>query len=614
MKAADQTDRASRGPSLEPAFAEGHHIAPTAGVSLLYHSWNRGEAVEAEAALAPAPLTSHGDIPPIQVRQEEPLPTRLEADVLLERYFRFAAPTYRFLHRPTFETWASRLLTGDRLAPAQTACTLLVFAQSLLYTKQGDRYVNGGDPDLLRCHYYFEKAKSLLNHEPGPASVASVQARLAMCLYLLSTFRINECRFCFSLACTILTSIGLHRKSAAASKMDLVMFESRKRTFWCAYVLDDYLSVMLGRPRMLRDEDIDQPYPRNIDDQDLLSPESAEDLPLHGNLEAFIAHADLAKLMGRNNDLLYPLRSSVTEDELYDRTNEMLDAVSKWKDGLPDFLKPREKTLTGDRTFERQNTILKLAHAHLRILITRRCLLADLGRLGRRTPAILDDRALKPIQECANAVNTILTVMQDLMQLGNFYQAFWFTPYTSLVAISTLYVYIIQGSRANIPPLAVPDATSMFEKATFCQDRLAALAPEGSQANRHYHLLSRLRQRAEKDALRSKWIKISGGEAAAMSTAAHEQRMSFDVLLATTNSSTVGNGGTQEQQAYTADARFGDFNARPHNQDDADLVANGQFTPSEDDVMFQNLLGWESLDTVGFPAGGDIFDLSFPSS
>lgn len=622
MRSPDQTARVSRGPSLEPAFAEGHHIAPTAGVSLLYHSWNRGEAGEAEAALAPAPLTSHGDIPPIQVRQEEPLPTKLEADVLLERYFRFAAPTYRFLHRPTLETWASRLLDGERLAPAQTACTLLVFAQSLLYTKQGDRYVNGADPDLIRCHYYFEKAKSLLNHEPGPASVASVQARLAMCLYLLSTFRINECRFSFSLACTILTSIGLHRKTAAASKMDLVTFESRKRTFWCAYVLDDYLSVMLGRPRMLRDEDIDQPYPRNIDDQDLLSPESAEDLPLHGNLEAFIAHADLAKLMGRNNDRLYPLHS-ITEDELYDRTNEMLDAVSKWKDGLPDFLKPREKTLTGDRTFERQNTILKLAHAHLRILITRRCLLADLGRLGRRTPAILDDRALKPIQECANAVNTVLTVMQDLMQKGNFYQAFWFTPYTSLVAISTLYVYIIQGSRANIPPLAVPDANSMFEKATFCQDRLAALAPEGSQANRHYQLLSRLKQRAEKDALRSKWIQISGRDsAAAIAPSAHgEQRMAFDDSVDTTHSSTVVGSGAHEQhqQAYrTTDTRFGgDFNARPHttiSQDDADLVANGQFTPSEDDVMFQNLLGWESLDTVGFPAGGDIFDLDFPSS
>ncbi|EXJ67998.1 uncharacterized protein A1O5_08613 [Cladophialophora psammophila CBS 110553] len=625
----EHTPHLSRGPSLEPTFAEGHHIAATAGVSFLYHSWNRGDAVEGEAVLPSAPLTCHGDIPPVQVRQDQPFPKREEADALLERYFRFATPTYRFLHRPTLEKWTSQLLSGARMLTAEVACTLLVFSQSLLYTREGDRYVDGEDQDLNRSQFYFEKAKSLLNQEPGPASVTSVQARLAMCLYLLSTFRINECRFCFSLACTLLTSIGLHRKISSAHRLDLVTLESRKRTFWCAYVLDDYLSVMLGRPRMLRDEDIDQPYPRNIDDQDLLSSESPEDLPLHGNLEAFIAHADLAKLMGRNSDLLYPIQP-LSEDQLFDRTNSMLEATLEWKDSLPDFLKPRDKTLAGQRTFERQNTVLKLAYAHLRILVTRRCLLADFSRLGRRASSVLDERALNPIRECASAISTILNTTCDLIQRAAMYQSFWFTQYIALVAVSTLYVFVIQSSRANIPPGVFPDMNVFFDKAKLCQDQLATMAPEGSQARRHCQLLSRLRLRAEKDAARAKrsnGMRASGLEQTAISrtAASHEFAPPSTTSHLTSSSEPADSQGipgprpthpdpTSEQPEYANDAvRPGGESglSRMDGDVDVDAALVSQFTPSDDDFMFQNLLGWgwESLDTVGFPGEGDLFSI-----
>ncbi|ETI22253.1 hypothetical protein G647_06326 [Cladophialophora carrionii CBS 160.54] len=580
----------------------------------------------------------------MKVRQDQPMPSREEADALLERYFRFATPTYRFLHRPTLEKWTSGLLTGERLSTAEAACTLLVFSQALLYMKDNDRYVDGGDQDLHRSQFYFERAKSLLNQEPGPASLASVQSRLALCLYLLSTFRINECRYVFSLACTILTSLGLHRESSAASsKLDLVALESRKRTFWCAYVLDDYLSVMLGRPRMLRDEDIDQPYPRNIDDQDLLSSESPDELPLHGNLEAFIAHADLAKLMGRNSDLLYPLQP-LTEDQLFDRTNEMLDSVTQWRDRLPDFLKPRDKTLAGHRTFERQNTVLKLAYAHLRILVTRRCLLADFSRLGHSTPSpamsILDDRALKPLQECVAAITTILNATHDLIQRNALYQAFWFTQYIALVAISTLYVYVIQSSRASLPAGIFPGVDAIFDKARLCQDYLAKLAPEGSQARRHCNLLSRLRRRAEKDAARARRVDMGVGTVVGATTVAADSGSESSLPArvnvpsaseaATTRGPVVESeghgrgidsqrdtGASDHQDGGTAGGAVGvGENFRGLEAANLDLAADkgvtAQFTPSEDDFMFQNLLGWgwETLDTVGFPGDGDVFKLS----
>ncbi|KAI1627955.1 hypothetical protein EDD37DRAFT_560252, partial [Exophiala viscosa] len=577
----------SRPASLEPpqTFAEGQHIGPSAGVSFLYHGWSRGATSEEEASLPPALLTCHGDIPQPPANKNQPLPTTEEARILVERYFQFATPTYRFLHRPTVEQWTSHLLEGRRMSISEMACVLIVFSQALLYTTTGDRY-------------HFDKARSLLNQEPGPGIVYSVQARLAMCLYLLSTFRINECRFCFSLACTILTSIELHRKTPATPKLDLLTLESRKRTFWCAYVLDNYLSVMLGRPRILHDGDIDQEYPRNINDHDLLSSESPEDLPLHGNLEAFIAQADIAKLMARNSQLLYPLQS-LTENEVFERTNEMLKALNRWRDSLPEFLKPRDKTLAGQRTFERQNTVLKFAHAHLRILITRRCLLADFNRLGRSAPSIKDDRALKPIQECMTAVCTILNAVLDVREKGSLYQSFWFTPYVALVAISTLYVFIIQDSRSILPQGLFPEIATYFEKAKFCQKILAALSPEGSQAHRHHRLLDRLRDRAEKDAAHA------GQGEEPDSGLGPPQPSHMTHIPATNPRLPLGQTGYPATQVGTSslvvDRRGGPHNSEAtfdNNTGPVNMMI-GQFAPSEDDYMFHNLLswGWESLDT-----------------
>ena len=410
------------------------------------------------------------------------------------------------------------------------------------------------------------------------------------------------------MACATLTSIGLHRKSRAGAKVDHVVIESRKRTFWCAYVLDSYLNVMLGRPRMLRDQDIDQLYPRNIDDRDLLSAESSEELPLHGNLEAFFAHAELVTLLGRNNDLLYPLQP-LTEEQVLDRTSDMLEALSEWRNRLPEFLKPRDKTLTGQRTFERQNTTLKLAHAHLRILVTRRCLLADFSSLGGSVPLMKDERAFRPIQECASAISTILSATYDLMERHALYQAFWFTHYVALVAISTLYVFIIQICRSSLPATIFPQIETSFGMAKQCQDILAALSPIGSQARRHYDLLHRLRARAEKDASRAKMIQRS--------SPSQEEEVESNQKLDGVSTPALSSGGIEHHSnsfskgtypIATDNKRQEQNNKVPNGGTD---VTIGQFTPSEDDFMFQNLLkwDWENLDTVGFPGEGDLFSL-----
>lgn len=64
----------------------------------------------------------------------------------------------------------------------------------------------------------------------------------------------------------------MHRRRLYRSPSEVnncITNECRKRTFWAAYTLDRYLGVLLGRPRIFQDEDIDQEYPTRVNDEDL---------------------------------------------------------------------------------------------------------------------------------------------------------------------------------------------------------------------------------------------------------------------------------------------------------------------------------------------------------
>ncbi|KAK5086798.1 hypothetical protein LTS08_007211 [Lithohypha guttulata] len=457
-----------------------------------------------------------------------------------------------------------------------------------------------------------ERAKALLDKEPGPASLASIQARIGLCLYFLSTFRLNECRYTYSFAFTIATALGIHRRLSSSTKINVLETECRKRSFWCLYILDGYLSVMLGRPRLIRDDDVDQPFPENVADIDLMSSEPIHTLPRHGNLEAFVAHARLAKLMARANDQLYPLYA-LSSDQLLQRSNDMLDALSDWETTLPEFLKPRARTMTGQRTFERQNTILKLGVTHARILATRRCLLMDFGHPNANPFSQSSDaRAKRSIRECISAIIMILDTTTCLIEHGQCYGSFWSTQYVALVAISTLYVLLIQGMRHALPGdmesfLNVDDC---FEKAKYCQNHLASLPPPRTQAERHHVLLAHLRSKVEKS-LSSRRKPLGSYENSQMPSLGtthlqdqSQNTMSIANLNNNSNFSPAQSDGLQNMQADAA-AFTRPFEPNsiggPDTMNDMSMFSTMLTPNSNSDTNFQYMLdfGWESLDTIG---------------
>lgn len=110
-----------------------------------------------------------------------------------------------------------------------------------------------------------------MSHENGPVCLLSVQIRLLQCLWLLSESRINHCWSLFGTTARLALAIGLHRVDDIRRYRDYIELECRRRTFWSAYSLDNYLSMALGRSRIFHDEDIDQEMPSCVDDDAITS-------------------------------------------------------------------------------------------------------------------------------------------------------------------------------------------------------------------------------------------------------------------------------------------------------------------------------------------------------
>jgi len=113
--------------------------------------------------------------------------------------------------------------------------------------------------------------------EMGPARLESIQARLAQCLYLMSSSRTNQAWYLFGTTAQLILALGLHNQRYSRSahpRNCLIEAECRKRVFWSAYTLDKYFNIILGRPGIFRDEDVDQQFPARVNDSELGSDKS----------------------------------------------------------------------------------------------------------------------------------------------------------------------------------------------------------------------------------------------------------------------------------------------------------------------------------------------------
>lgn len=125
-------------PEIPQTDLQGHYVGPSSGASFLLRVQKK---LHRETTLSQdSSIFTFGDAP---LPEFDPsffvLPPKPDAENLVARYFDFAVPTYRFLHRPTIELWLhefyDNLGTFQRKAGAKgrTALLFMVFAEARKY-------------------------------------------------------------------------------------------------------------------------------------------------------------------------------------------------------------------------------------------------------------------------------------------------------------------------------------------------------------------------------------------------------------------------------------------------------------------------------------------------
>ncbi|KAF4125355.1 Fungal trans, partial [Geosmithia morbida] len=497
------SSRASPEPSsIDP---QGHYVGPASGTAFLIRVQKRLHQVISFSSAST--IFTFGDAP-LQLPEFDPsfcmmLP-RDDAQRLIDRYFDFAMPTYRFLHRPTLQEWFVEfydtlgVMRDAHSAPAKIALLFMVFAHARVYMPEVDRL----GPEDMSTRYYLA-AEHQLTKERGSVRLSSVQARLTQCYYLLAQSRINQCWSQFGTVRNLALAIGLNRNRRfdGTGGVTMIEIECRRRTFWCAYTLDAYLSVALGRPRSFHDDDIDTPLPAQVDDDQITVDRIAASIRGRNpsTMVASLAHIQLARIISKIVRDLYSIRPISTSRRVI-LTERISKDLSDWQVDFSQFLDVRFFFKTSPSIivpiFQRQQNVLNLTYWHCIILTHRPFVLHNLTRLLRNPQPgsgqdVNDPQTEESVQQCLMAAMKTVHTVDRITQNQKMFRAFWITAYFAFTATIVLYIYVIQ--KKDSPPEVY---SSYLAAAIQCQSHISSVAEKGSLLERYGFVLEELRVEA----------------------------------------------------------------------------------------------------------------------
>ncbi|KAK8207325.1 putative C6 transcription factor [Phyllosticta capitalensis] len=500
-------------PEIDAAEIEGQYVDTTSGLTFLHRAYKRLSKLSANTIdvhphlLGGIDSTQHittaGDRPLlVDISRANSVSIPLDAHKILQDYFEHCVVTYRIFHHPTVVDWLS--IATDNLSHGLpitqsigNAKASILFTVMAIAERRKDKMKNtlnsswNDENSLRRWDEYFHQAGLYLESQAGLPQLESVQARVVQVLYLLQTSRMNKAWYVLGNASQIIAALGIHRKQTRNRKGNVkpsnyIVSQCKRRVFWVAYILDAYLSVVLGRPRYFHDDDINQDLPDAIDDEYMtpagpLNLQDEDDPQTH--VDSVIAHAKLSKIIGTVSSEVYSVKTVPQRNRLAAAT-KAVDALHAWQASLPNHLRAiRPSSLIP--VVRRQAMALKLAYCHAIIHATRPFLLGNQGEASGLSESI---------RKCTSAAKTALQLVDSMSSDPNVAHAFWWSAYATFCALAVVYVWEIQQSLLGHE--SSPEKEALLALAERCHSRLAQPADADSPARRYTIILEELRREA----------------------------------------------------------------------------------------------------------------------
>ncbi|KUJ14911.1 uncharacterized protein LY89DRAFT_649498 [Mollisia scopiformis] len=255
------------------------------------------------------------------------------ADRLLDGYMKHIATRYPVLHSAWIRDLHSR---RNFITNAYERSTLhLIYATAGRFLETTGETGRSYFPERHQAEVLKDLDEMLRYHD----------TRSVVTLLLLAVFslRANSGPGAWAyvgLAMRIAIDLGLHRQIAAMNKLGLDV-EMRKRLFWSCYTMDRQVSIPLGRPFAIADQDIDVQLPLDVEEgcQDIEALEEASKIDPNEvrtqstSLTAFLHVLRLRRIESSIQQTIYRVdqATNVTDSEI----EFYLDQLEKWKSLIP---------------------------------------------------------------------------------------------------------------------------------------------------------------------------------------------------------------------------------------------------------------------------------------
>ncbi|KAI0081043.1 hypothetical protein K474DRAFT_57243 [Panus rudis PR-1116 ss-1] len=205
--------------------------------------------------IAPAlhDASPHKDFPPPDLLQS-----------LIDLYFHNFNDYYPLLHRQTFE---AQIAEGLHLRDEGFGSTvLLVCAVGSRFSDDPRVFLEGSESTHSCGWKYFRQVQLVRKSLLAPPRLYDLQICALTSLFLQSTSAPQACWTVIGVGIRLAQDVGAHRRKVYGN-VSTVEDELWKRAFWVLVSLDRVISIALGRPCAIQDEDFDLELPVECDDE-----------------------------------------------------------------------------------------------------------------------------------------------------------------------------------------------------------------------------------------------------------------------------------------------------------------------------------------------------------
>ncbi|KAK9324207.1 fungal-specific transcription factor domain-containing protein [Lipomyces orientalis] len=373
------------------------------------------------------------------------LPTKDVAMHLINAVWDQACVVLRFGHRPTLQRRLDELYATDPddYTPAQISFLPLVYcylAVGVLFTQdmQDEEHKDVGEG-----YKYFVAARKMIDITEARDTDA-IQAVILMIMFLQSTARLSTCYSYIGIALRAALRLGLHRK--VAYNFSPVEAEVRKRVFWSIRKMDIHISAMLGLPRCIDENDIDQEQPLEIDDEYITEtgilphPLGVVTQPLVANV-----HTRLMAILSHIVEDIYPIkpRTPVAQPGMtavncvsYVKVAELENDLQHWLDSLPFELRPG---IDPPKKWYKANRLLNMSFCYVKIILYR----PFIHYVGQKYKAkMTNERPFACAANCISTARIVVHLADELIRCDVLRGAHLFSVYTIFFSTAVLIYYV----------------------------------------------------------------------------------------------------------------------------------------------------------------------------